>query len=152
MKEIQLTQGQVAKVDDWWYDYLMQWKWFAWWNKHTKSFYARRNNGSNSVTISRIVANTPRGMVCDHINHDTLDNQIANLRNVTYTQNQINRRGAQSDNILGVLGVSPHGNGFRAHIKINKKSLHFPTREKIEDAIEDRKEAEKQYYGKFAFK
>jgi hypothetical protein len=29
MKLIPLTQEQFAQVDNWWYDYLMQWKWYA---------------------------------------------------------------------------------------------------------------------------
>jgi hypothetical protein len=31
MKELELTQGQVALVDDIDYDYLSQWKWCAAW-------------------------------------------------------------------------------------------------------------------------
>ena len=47
MKEIQLTQGKVALVDDDMYEYLMQWKWFA--NKKGSTFYAVRSLHSNNV-------------------------------------------------------------------------------------------------------
>jgi hypothetical protein len=41
MKEIELTQGQVALVDDIDYEFLMQWKWHAAWNRN--GFRARRS-------------------------------------------------------------------------------------------------------------
>lgn len=109
MKKIPLTQGQFAIVDDWWYDYLMQWKWYARWNPETHSYYAMRNEGKSphrtSVMMSRVIMKTPKKMECDHKNHNTLDNREKNLRNVTTSQNQMNRRGAPKNNPLGVLGV-----------------------------------------------
>ncbi len=42
MKLIELTQGQAAIVDDEDYEELNQHKWYAQWNKGTKSFYAGR--------------------------------------------------------------------------------------------------------------
>lgn len=43
MKLIQLTQNQVAKVDDSDFDALCQHKWCASWSEDTKSYYAKRN-------------------------------------------------------------------------------------------------------------
>lgn len=40
MKEIQLTQGMVALVDDEDFEYLNNWKWCA--DKSINTFYARR--------------------------------------------------------------------------------------------------------------
>ncbi len=39
---IALTQGQVTTVDTGDYDWLMQWHWYAWWNKNGRCFYAVR--------------------------------------------------------------------------------------------------------------
>jgi len=51
-KTIELTQGQVAIVDDEDYEYLSQWNWQAAWQKNIKSFYAVRVGGiGEKVTI-----------------------------------------------------------------------------------------------------
>ncbi len=36
--------------------------------------------------------NTPQDMICDHVNHDGLDNRRKNCRNCTIEQNNANRR------------------------------------------------------------
>lgn len=155
MKEIPLTQDQFAIVDDWWYEYLVQWKWYARWNPETKSFYAMRNDGKppnrKSIMMSRVIMNTPHKMECDHKSHNTLDNQESNLRNVTTAQNQMNRRKANANSSTGINGVVKIFKGFRAHISKGGKHLWFPTRNNIEDAIKDRKQAEKEYYGGFMY-
>jgi hypothetical protein len=43
MKEIQLTQGKVALVDDDDFDYLSQWKWYAHKPSTRDIYYAVRN-------------------------------------------------------------------------------------------------------------
>lgn len=56
--------------------------------------------------------------VVDHINRDPKDNRIANLRQVTNSQNQMNR-GVQSNSTTGLKGVywvKSHGL-YRAQIK-----------------------------------
>lgn len=43
-----------------------------------------------NVSLHRLVMDTPKDLVVDHINHDTLDNRKANLRNVTPMENAQN--------------------------------------------------------------
>jgi len=156
MKEIQLTQGHVALVDDDMFDYLNQWKWYALWAPTTKSFYAVRQESrkseraSQKIRMSRIVANTPDGLICDHKDGNTLNNQLYNLRNVTVSQNAMNRAGADVDNKLGVRGVEEVYKGFRAYISVNCKLKKYPKRATLDEAIRDREKAEREYYGEYS--
>lgn len=91
MKEIPLTQGKVAIVDDEDFEIFKQYKW------HYAAGYARRNkrleNGSRKIEfMHRLIAKTPEGLIADHINGNTLDNRKVNLRNVTSAQNARNAR------------------------------------------------------------
>ncbi len=45
--------------------------------------------------MHRLIMNTPPDLVCDHINHNGLDNRKANLRNCTIKQNNANARPAK---------------------------------------------------------
>ena len=65
----------------------------------------------------------------DHINHDTQDNRIANLRDVSKYANLQNMRRSKTNSVTGVLGVSlaPHHKSkpFRAVITTNGKLKHI---------------------------
>jgi len=152
MKKIPLTHGQEAIVDDWWYDYLMQWRWYAHWSKNTKSYYAIRAEGSRRIFMHRVVMNTEHGMECDHIYHNTLDNRESELRNVTTTQNQMNKK-VQYNNKLGIRGVHVYGdNGrYRAQLQFQGKFVLNKTFKTIEEAVAARRSAEKKFFGEFAF-
>ena len=73
-------------------------RWYAWYSKDNDSYYACGwdNSGEGGKVrvfyMHRVLMNPPRGMLVDHINHDTLDNTRANLRLVTPSENQLNRR------------------------------------------------------------
>lgn len=85
MKEIELTQGQVAIVDDDDYEYLSQWKWCA---SYSHGFYAVRYK---NIKMHRVICKAPRNMSVDHINHNTLDNRKSNLRICTHQENMRNQ-------------------------------------------------------------
>ena len=99
MREIQLTQGQVAIVDDSDYESLSQWKWQAYWNKATRSYYAVRTerigpHEKRWVLMHRQILGLQYGerSQSDHVDHDTLNNSRSNLRQASKSQNMANRR------------------------------------------------------------
>jgi len=82
----------------------------------------------------------------DHINGNSLDNKIKNLRNVTQFENTRNMK-MYNTNKSGFTGVSrckKTGNWI-ASINIEKKTKRIGTFKNIEDAAKARKEAEKTY-------
>ncbi len=96
MKEIPLTQGCVAIVDDCDYEELMQYKWRVL-STHSRRFYAVRDTTvigcrHRKIYMHRQILGAGSGQQGDHANHDTLDNQRGNLRICTNAQNQMNAR------------------------------------------------------------
>ncbi len=98
MKQILLTQGQVAFVDDADYEELSKHKWFA--EKHRSgNFYAVRgfplkNGKQRLIRMHRQILRLEFGdkRQGDHINHNTLDNHQDNLRICTNQQNTTNKK------------------------------------------------------------
>ncbi len=92
--KIPLTQGRFAKVDPEDFVWLSQFRWSAKIGPH--AIYAVRtiqeHGKSKRIYMHRQIMNTPDGLLCDHINHDGLDDRKANLRNCTFSQNNANRR------------------------------------------------------------
>jgi hypothetical protein len=98
MKEIPLSRGKVALVDDEDYENLIQFKWCA--NRgyrYNHTFYAVRHT-PKKVNISKpligmpyAIIEVPKGFVVDHIDGDGLNNQKSNLRVVTVRGNNQNR-------------------------------------------------------------
>lgn len=122
MKEIQLTQGQVSKVDDDKFGGLSANLWSARWSKQTRSFYALRNEQLPSgkrrlVLMHREIMGALSNQDVDHINHDTLDNRRKNLRLVEQRNNSANSRKARGKR-SPFKGVSWHRqlSRWQAHI------------------------------------
>lgn len=116
------------------------------------SFYAVRNEGQPQTTVFmvRVIMDTPKGLLCDHICHETLDNQRENLRNVTRFQNQQNRR-IQRSNTTGFKGVSLDHNKYRANIRVDGKPLHLGNFTSAEEASAAYEAAAKKYFGDFRY-
>lgn len=89
MREIQISRGMTAFVDDEDYDKLSRWKWCASVRKDRKAVYAY--NGTLKKLMHRAIMEVPEGMQIDHINHNGLDNRKENLRLCTQVGNMANR-------------------------------------------------------------
>ena len=61
-------------------------------NKSKKYFYSYIMYGNSKIRLHRFITNCPKGMVVDHINGDTLDNRIRNLKITTQSENSKNRQ------------------------------------------------------------
>ena len=111
-REIQLTQGQVAKVSPHRFEELNQYRWFAWWCESVHGFYARRNSRvsdglpRHAILMHRYILglehNDPREG--DHANHNTLDNTDGNL-SIVDQQGQAINHGRRRDNTCGYRGL-----------------------------------------------
>jgi len=145
MKEIQLTQGKVALVDDEDFEYLSQWKWYAY--KSNSTFYVEREYIGKAIKMHRLLMNTPNGMLVDHIDHNGLNNQKSNLRNCTHGQNMQNRRPYGKSKYKGVIFSQ---NRFRAQITLGKRNLYLGRYKSEIEAAKAYDEVAKKHYGEFA--
>lgn len=76
----------------------------------------------------------PEGVI-DHINGNPADNRIRNLRDVSQRVNSENRKSAQVNNRLGVLGVSTLKSGaIRATLTVNRKQVNLGQFPDVESA------------------
>ena len=151
MKQIPLTQGQFAIVDDEDFDWLNQWKWYAY--KAGNTFYARRNEGKypNRRTIIMHKEIEQTNSFVDHHNRNGLDNRRYNLRGCTNRQNCRNR--AKHENSTSIFkGVSLYRktNKWKAQICFNYKviSLGYFHSEVAAAKVYDAKA--KELFGEFA--
>jgi hypothetical protein len=96
MREIKLTQNQVAVVDDDDYERLNQFKWCI--SRTGKLSYAMRNSPRIKGKRHRIymhhavIGTPPNGLQVDHKNGQGVDNRKENLRIVTPRQNVGNKK------------------------------------------------------------
>lgn len=151
MKQIPLTQGQVALVDDEDYDWLMEMSWhfdrgYAW------TSIPKNGGGYRRVSMHRLITDPPDGMFPDHINHNKLDNRRENLRICTHQENCQNR-GIQSNNSSGYRGVSwsDYRQCWIAQIHIQRKTIKIGEYDSAIDAAKAYDAEAKTAFGEFAY-
>src|SRR3972149_1771950 len=119
MREITLTRGYVALVDDDDFSSLSTFKWFAKQNRDL-AVYAARSVGSRTIWMHRIIMDAPTGILVDHINGNGLDNRRSNLRLATHRENCQNRR-QRRDSASRFKGVTFQNGHWRMSIKVDGK-------------------------------
>ena len=93
MKEIPLTQGMVALVDDEDYEWINQYKWYV--NRAGVNIYAvRYDRGRGRGEAIKMHQQIMRAKETDHRDNNGLNNQRSNLRHCNRSQNCQNRRKA----------------------------------------------------------
>lgn len=157
MKEIPLSQGKVALVDDEDYDFLMQWKWSAWRSPGGRGiWYAVRNSQKGEgvsrrcIRMHRVVASMMGydGMV-DHHDDDGLNNRRQNLRPCTMAQNIAAARYGDGS-ASGFRGVRRRGNRWEAYMKSSGKQINLGRFDSPEEAARAYDEAARATWGEFA--
>lgn len=151
MREIQLTKGKVAVVDDGDYEALAGYPWQA---IFVKKWYARRQEYRDGkvvrVYMHRQIAGTPKGLQTDHIDGDTLNNRRANLRIVTPAQNSMNRAKTSGAKISPYKGVFRHNKKWRAEIRIAGAKYRSVVFDRPEDAALAYDNLARKHHGEFA--
>jgi hypothetical protein len=153
---IPLTQGQVALIDDEDFELVSPYKWHAYWNPGTRSFYAsttiRKPDGKRTpLLMHRLIMNAQKGEHVDHIYHQTLDNRKSELRVCTPAQNGWNR-GLQANNTSGYKGVNwdKQSRKWKAQIRHNGKIINLGRYATPELANEARCRGAAELHGEFA--
>lgn len=152
MKQISLTQGKVAIVDDEDFDRLNAHKWYA--HKNRGLYYAARHNVVGNkrgiIYMHREILGVLPGLEIDHKNGNGLDNRRVNLRICTHSDNQRNRGVHKGEKRSRFKGVSwdNRGKKWRARIGCPQQYLGYFDSE-IEAARQYDEKAE-QLFGKFA--
>ncbi len=154
MKEIELTQGKYAIVDDEDFEWLNSYKWHA--AVMGRHVYATRiervktTKKRKTVYMHREVLKPKANQLCDHIDFDGLNNTRANLRVATKEQNQIHARAQRNRTSAykGVMKASTVGRWI-ALVTTKGKHTYRGTYKTEEEAATAYNEGAKKYHGEF---
>lgn len=136
MKIIQLTQGQVALIDDEDFEEVNQYKWHA--ERRLHGFYARRTDKlGNHHYLHRFLMGNPEGQVIMHLNGNGLDNRRSNLQRGNQIQNgrgHWNRPGKKSRGVTFCKQTSR----FKAQINHGGNMISIGRYDTLEEAMRAR--------------
>lgn len=153
-KQIELTRGFVALVDDIDFEYLRQFNWCV------SHGYAARNAHKNGgfIFMHRVVLERKLGRPlskeerADHEDRKRAHNTRDNIRLATHKQNVRNRSKVSGNTSSRFIGVSWHKTGrkWNARIKTNNKLIHLGCFNNEEDAAKVYDQAALFLFGEFA--
>jgi len=143
-KEIPLTQGYTALVDEEDYERVSQYNWHAHVRPHT--IYAARSLGhgkGKQLLHKFLLPDTPE---IDHRDGNGLNCCRDNLRPATHQQNCYNTNKQQ----LGYKGVWDRDGRYMARIQADGRRKHLGTFDTAEEAAIAYDKAAKELHGEFA--
>lgn len=147
--QIVTKKGEIILLDkdDW-----LKYHQFNWWVGKNGYACGHMGDWKRHFYLHRVIKNTPKGKVTDHINHNKLDNRKSNLRIVGQSENMLNRGVLNKNNTSGFTGVSfieffgrnkvPR---WTAVIKINRKVKYLGSYITKAEAIKARLQYERMY-------
>lgn len=148
MKEIIISNGEIAFVSDEDFDYLNQWQW------HKSDKYVERGEKGIAIRMHREVAirmGIDTSQNIDHKDGNILNNQRENLRSATKSQNQANSK-IRKDNSSGYKGVSFYRNYRKwvAQIRVKGRNMILGYFSTPEEAALTYDKAARKFFGEFA--
>ena len=153
--QIELTQGQVALVDECDLEKVLAYRWCAHaqkngrWYAATHPGYGRKDK--RILHMHRLIMGAPKGTQVDHVNLAGLDNRRANLRFATLSQNLANaRRHRDKKSPYKGTYFDKRRSHWRAAICVNGQQIHLGCFDDEIDAAIAYNEAATKYFGEFA--
>ena len=130
MKQIPLSQGKFALLDDDDFEYLSKFKWCVSKSNCGRKFYVMRrlskNQGGRTQAMHRLICGCvhDKNVVVDHIDGNSLNNQKSNLRVCTRAENSRNAD-KPVNNTSGYKGVywDKSKKKWTAQIKFEKATI-----------------------------
>lgn len=150
MKEISLSQGKVAIVDEGDFEKLARWKWSI-----DGSGYPQRSTAIGGkrrpIRMHREILGLVGREMADHIDGNRLNNRRCNLRRCVPSQN-LSNRGKIRTNRSGYIGVSwcKEEGRYYSCISVKGKTVSLGRYVVLEDAARAYDKAAKELRGEFA--
>lgn len=156
MKEVTLTQGKVALVDDEDYNRVNQYKWHS--KKNGRTYYALREYHLDGKRTSQFMHTFIKGTEeeIDHEDHNGCNNQKYNLRQVTHQQNLQNQqksltyKGIPPSSSFKGVSWDKHRQKWQAYIQVNHKKIQIGRFDNEFEAALAYDNAASNHYGEFA--
>ena len=156
VREIPLTKGYVALVDEGDYERISAFRWHVLsgrsGNRYGVRWGPRVLGKPTHVYMHHAVLQTLPGIRVDHRDGDGLNNTRANLRPATASQNNIARIRLRKDKTSKFRGVSwdAHNQKWRAAATFQKKCRNFGNFDQEEDAARAFDHGVARLYGEWA--
>ena len=153
--EIPLTKDQVTVIDAEDFERVSQFKWYASArSKNSGKFDAARGaqveGKPKLILLHRFIMDAPKGLVVDHINHNSLDNRKSNLRLATHRQNCQNKPVHFNKKTKGVSFNKKYKKPYRAGIQLNRKQIVIGQFATEEEAMRAYDKSAIDLFGEFA--
>lgn len=150
MRQIKLTHGEYAIIDDEDYEKISKYKWRLT-TKRLKKYaiaqISRNETPRINVLMHRFILPPENNMQIDHINRNGLDNRKSNLRFCTPKQNQGNRIATSKSGLKGIYYCN-YRSGKKWLVRIAGKFRgYYKTKD---EAILISNKYLSEYFGEFA--
>jgi hypothetical protein len=123
-RDIPLSRGFTAIVDDEDYEYLSR---YAWWadNLGYALTSVNQDGKKRNIRMHRMLTKAPIGSIVDHADGNPGNNQKSNLRVVTQSENLMNTRTRK--NLSGFKGVGwyKHYQKWQARVHCKGRTYHI---------------------------
>lgn len=151
MKRVDCGRGYYALVSDEDYSLVSKYKWRT--DGRYGISHKKVGDKYRTVLMHRLIANTPKGFLTDHINGNTLDNRRENLRICDRYENARNV-GVPKTNKTGYKGVRYNSKcpkrPWFSIIKFRSKAIFLGNYSTKEEAAVAYNNAALTYHGEFA--
>lgn len=149
MREIILTRGHYAQVDDEDFEWLSQFKWYCGNGYAMRGVVDPVTKKQRTIYMHHEIMKPSPGYEVDHVNGRGTDNQRENLRIALHQQNGANKRPQKGKRFKGLCWNKQLAK-WQAHIGVNGKVLYLGLYTSEREAALAYDAAARKHFGEFA--